>query len=176
MKFICYMYIVLFPNYIQSKMTVHKYWNSLCQGSYFTFPSRMLWTYEDVTQDCCKIWLQGHKSETVSLLISISLSEKEYIEEKWDWDQKWDRLSFMAPGPDVHLKTFHLFNFNFYSRALQVSSFGSNFTILKQLESEKVKIALIFLPWTSGLNSCLFELLIAWSVGLLHRIGSVSVI
>ena len=44
-------------------------------------------------------WLQGHKSETVSILISISLSVKEYIEEKWDWDQKWDRLPFMAPEP-----------------------------------------------------------------------------
>ena len=41
-------------------------------------------------------WLRGHKSEMVSLLISISLSVKEYIEEKWDWDQKWDCLAFMA--------------------------------------------------------------------------------
>ena len=46
-------------------------------------------------------WLRGHKSETVSLLISISLSVKEYIEEKWDWDQKWDRLAFMAPEPEA---------------------------------------------------------------------------
>ena len=46
------------------------------------------------------IRLRGHKSETVSLLISISLSVQEYIEEKWDWDQKWDRLAFMAPAPE----------------------------------------------------------------------------
>ena len=46
--------------------------------------------------------LQGHKSETVSILISISLSVKEYIEEKWDWDQKWDCLAFMAPEPEEH--------------------------------------------------------------------------
>ena len=47
----------------------------------------------------CDSRLRGHKSETVSLLISISVSVKEYIEEKWDWDQKWDRLAFMAPEP-----------------------------------------------------------------------------
>ena len=45
---------------------------------------------------------RGHKSEMVSLLISVSLSVKEYIEEKWDWDQKWDRLAFMAPEPDLN--------------------------------------------------------------------------
>ena len=48
-----------------------------------------------------KIRLRGNKSETVSILISISLSVIEYIEEKWDWDQKWDRLAFMAPEPDL---------------------------------------------------------------------------
>lgn len=36
-----------------------------------------------------------------SLLISMSLTDKEYIyiAERQDWDQKWVCLSFMAPGP-----------------------------------------------------------------------------
>ena len=42
----------------------------------------------------------------VSLLISISLSVKEYIEEKWDRDQKWDRLTFMAPEPGLQPRTW----------------------------------------------------------------------
>ena len=39
-----------------------------------------IWSYRKSYDNL--IWLQGHKSETVSILISISLSVKEYIEEK----------------------------------------------------------------------------------------------
>lgn len=74
-----------------------------------------------------------------------------------------------AARSDVHLKTFHLFNFNFYSRALQVSSFGSNFTILKQLESEKVKIFIKSLnfptlnQWTKFLFIRIIDCMIGWA-------------
>ena len=58
------------------------------------------------------------------------------------------------------MKTFHLFNFIFYSRALHfiVSVQIKGHILLKQHESEKVKIfikrqMLIFLLRTSGLNS-----------------------
>lgn len=33
------------------------------------------------------------------LLISVLLLHQEYEEEKWDWDQEWAVLRFMAPGP-----------------------------------------------------------------------------
>ena len=59
-----------------------------------------------------RTWLRGHKSETISLLISISLSVKEYIGEKWDWDQKWDRLTFMAPEPGLWRKYSRREHFN----------------------------------------------------------------
>ena len=47
-------------------------------------------------------WLRGHKSEAVSLLVSVSLFLYIFFYRKWDWDQKWDHLTFMAPEPDVH--------------------------------------------------------------------------
>ena len=41
-------------------------------------------------------WLQGHKSQTVSLLVSVSLFLYIFFYRKWDWDKKWDHLTFMA--------------------------------------------------------------------------------
>lgn len=32
-------------------------------------------------------------------MISVLLLHQEYEEEKWDWDQEWAVLRFMAPGP-----------------------------------------------------------------------------
>ena len=93
MKFICYMYMAL-PNYIQSKMTVHKYWNSLCQGSYFTFPSRMLWPYEDVTQDCCKIWCPPENFSSFQLqLLLQSLASFKFRFKFYYFKATWKRKS-----------------------------------------------------------------------------------
>ena len=49
--------------------------------------------------DELQIWLCGHKSETISLLVSVSLFLYIFFYRKWDWDQKWDRLTFMALEP-----------------------------------------------------------------------------
>ena len=55
----------------------------------------------DILYILCKrlTWLRGHKSETVSLLVSVSLFLYIFFYRKWDWDQNWDRLTFMALEP-----------------------------------------------------------------------------
>ena len=52
-------------------------------------------------------WLRGHKSETVSLLVSVSRFLDIFYYRKWDWDQKWDCLTFMAPEPGLIRRAAH---------------------------------------------------------------------
>ena len=80
----------------------------ICSKSFFSiFVTSSSWRVNTTTIDFLSIASSGSgpkKMETVSLLISISLSVKYYIGEKWDWDQKWDRLAFMAPDSDISLQ------------------------------------------------------------------------
>lgn len=46
-------------------------------------------------------------------MISASLFQKEYLVEKWDWDLKWARLGFMAPGPGL---LDYIIHFAFYAK------------------------------------------------------------
>ena len=63
-----------------------------------------------------KTWLRGHKSETASLLVSVSLFLYIFFYRKWDSDQKWDSLTYMAPESDlVLLKVWYVFAWRYVS-------------------------------------------------------------
>lgn len=59
-----------------------------------------LW-FKNFTWDLTVFRPRGHKTNTSSLLITASLLSMEYIAERWKWDQKWARFSFMVLGRDL---------------------------------------------------------------------------